>query len=128
MRYNLAGVKALEVIVDALGSDIATPTQSPGRLDPIYAIYTSGRSFGPPCSVALEMNMSRLSALSPPPVSRRSTGLDLTANSAGGHSGAKVNFRPTPPTSLADAGLTETYVDAIIFKSLLSVGSASARK
>lgn len=40
----------------------------------------------------------------------------------------KIAFRPTPPTSLADAGVTDTMVDAIIFKYLLGIGSASGAK
>ncbi len=39
-----------------------------------------------------------------------------------------MTFRPPQPTSLADAGLTDAMVDAIIFKYLLGVGSASGAK
>ncbi len=37
-------------------------------------------------------------------------------------------FRPRPPASLAEAGLTDSMVDAIIFKYLQVVGSASGAK
>ena len=37
---------------------------------------------------------------------------------------ARPIFQPAPPTSIAEAGLTNEIVDAILFKYLLSVGSA----
>lgn len=40
----------------------------------------------------------------------------------------KILFRPTPPKTLADAGLTEAMVDALIFKFILMAGSASGAK
>ena len=68
--------------------------------------------------------MSPSSSVLPPPVTRRIMGFDQNDSSAEGPA-AKVTFRPPPPTSLADAGVTDSMVDAIVFKFLLGVGSAS---
>lgn len=75
--------------------------------------------------------MSRLSVLAAPPVSyapRRPVPSEPKTAPPTERADSKVTFRPAPPTSLHEAGLTEAMVDAIIFKYLLGAGSATGAR
>ncbi|GMV97611.1 MAG: hypothetical protein AMXMBFR83_19680 [Phycisphaerae bacterium] len=73
--------------------------------------------------------MSRLAALAVPPAVRKPATPEPPAPpSTEEVPTAKTTFRPAPPKTLAEAGVSEAMVDAILFKALLGMGSATGAK
>jgi predicted ATPase with chaperone activity len=72
--------------------------------------------------------MSRLAVEPPPSVLRKASLVQPKVVKPAEQGEDKTTFRPKPPASLAEAGLTDPMVDALIFKYLLGVGSASGAK
>ncbi|HOB74098.1 MAG TPA: AAA family ATPase [Phycisphaerae bacterium] len=72
--------------------------------------------------------MSRFSVVAAPSLPRRPVREAPMGASPTEPPAPKVTFRPPPVNSLAEAGLTDAMVDAIIFKYLLGVGSATGAK
>ena len=77
------------------------------------------------------MSMSKYATMTAPPAHRRHAVAEAPPEEVVEQEleqPAKVTFRPTPPKSLAEAGLTDAMVDAIILKYLMGVGSAPGAK